>query len=179
MGFGRFLRGLAGLGARKLGRKLEERFEGLDDLGYYNRVMKRVPKQKQCSCTGWHGKLPKKAGNFVTTLYAGCRGPKAVAYELQVHVPGMQYRKVDEQGRRVRDDDVADWNWKTIRHAAEAEIVTYAGGDSTHPRRRHLGYFRTVAAAKRAAREAVQRRCRKPSGLSGDCIPGYTCDEED
>ena len=124
-------------------------------LGYYDRVMRKVP-QKRCACTGWHGKVHRQTKGYtlVDNLYAGCRGPGAVEYELQINVPGTQYPPPIVTQVRGR-------SYKVKRHGAELVLTTYMGRGDPRPMRRHLGYYKNVAAAKRAARAAVERRCRK------------------
>jgi len=112
-----------------------------------------------CACTKWrspaHRPIITPEGG-VSSVHWGkvCRGPGKTRFSLRITEPGIEYKH------------------PTVHHAAEVELDLYTapngGGEVDHTWRlhksRHLGYFKSVAAAKRYAEAAAQRACQKVSG---------------
>jgi hypothetical protein len=84
---------------------------------------------------------------------------------VTVTEPGFNFQKI-WQGK----PDESGYSWRTTRHAAEAVIETFTASDDTgaeverkwsRSQRRHLGYFKSVAAAKRLAEAKAGQKCQK------------------
>jgi len=156
MALRQIMRGLAGVGARKLGGRLESFFESP-----FGDALPAAP----CACTKWrsskHGSETGNAMRWDKT----CRGPGRTRVTVAVNAPSTDYKRVWE-GKPWE----SGYEWKATRHPAGAEVVVYAATDDTSAdvghawklqRRHHIGYFKSPTTARRRADEVAARWCQR------------------